>query len=110
MTSDKDIYWEREHSFLKHRFLQEYLKNLAVKVLYGHNRTLKYIDAFAGPWSSRDNVSYSDTSFAKAIETLEGVRQYLKTEHNLQNQKFDIFCAKGAYLLTKNWRSMPVRI
>jgi three-Cys-motif partner protein len=69
-----ELYRDREQSLIKHQFLTQYLQLAAFKTLQGRSKIFNYVDAFAGPWSVADESEYSDSSFAKAIGMLEGVR------------------------------------
>lgn len=74
MNTDEINYRDREHSRVKHIFLSQYLTEAAYKLFLGPAPVFNYIDAFAGPWKSKDTDTHSDTSFARAIESLEAVR------------------------------------
>ena len=77
MAAGVEQYPGREQSFIKHEFLTEYLQAAAFKTLQGRSRTFNFVDAFAGPWEVSDTEDLSDTSFAQALNTLEGVRVHL---------------------------------
>jgi hypothetical protein len=67
----------REHTAIKHFFLQQYLEPLCFKTLQSQKQpqpTFAYIDGFTGPWSARDQ-NYTDTSFGGAMS-----RRMLKKE------------------------------
>jgi three-Cys-motif partner protein len=69
----------REHSAIKHFFLEQYLELLCFKTLqYQKYRepSFAYIDGFTGPWSARDQ-NYTDTSFGVAINVLKRVKERL---------------------------------
>ena len=70
-------YEGREQSYIKHQFLNQYLKQAAFKTLQGRSPVFNFVDAFAGPWSVSDKDDYSDASFDQAIRTLETVRATL---------------------------------
>lgn len=72
--TDLSKYKGREQSYIKHRFLMQYLKQAAFKTLQGRSPVFNFVDAFAGPWSVSDKDDYSDASFHQALETLEAVR------------------------------------
>lgn len=74
MSADLDLYRDREHSYIKHQFLTQYLQAAAYKTLQGVSPIFNFVDAFAGPWSVSDSAKYSDASFDQAINTLEAVR------------------------------------
>lgn len=71
-------YENREHSWVKHQFLTEYLKAAAFKTLQGRSSVFNYIDGFAGPWAVADEDNYSDSSFDQAIRTLLAVKETLE--------------------------------
>lgn len=71
--TDRTLYVDREHSFIKHKFLTKYLEWAAYKTLR-HYPTFNFVDAFAGPWNVSDDDTYSDASFHQAINILEAVR------------------------------------
>jgi len=74
MAASRNLYQDREQSFIKHQFLTKYLQSAAYKTLQGHSPTFNFVDAFAGPWQVSDTAKYSDASFDQAISTLEEVR------------------------------------
>lgn len=63
MCSETDPYEGREHSKIKHLFLQKYLQAASFKVLQGpgFREYFTYVDGFAGPWSVADASDYSDS-------------------------------------------------
>ncbi len=68
-----DEYRNREQTRAKHFILRRYLQTLAFKWLEGGARELTYVDAFSGPWNSRD-TRFADTSFMIAIDVLKDAR------------------------------------
>lgn len=74
----EDPYEGREQSAAKHEILRTYLQRLAFKVAWGPRgaRTINYVDAFAGPWESKQE-SLDDTSPSIALRTLLDVRRSL---------------------------------
>lgn len=75
MNTESDPYYKREHSYIKHCFLAQYLEIAAFKILQsGHGQEVfNFIDGFAGPWQTVDD-DYTDASFDQAMRTLENVR------------------------------------
>lgn len=66
-------YAGREQASVKHFLLESYLARLIMITAQTRYQRIAYVDAFAGPWkSARDDLS--DTSFAKAIDVMEGCR------------------------------------
>lgn len=66
-------YEGREQSYLKHRVLQEYLREWSHKIAsLGRNGRVRlwYVDCFAGPWNSR-NENRTDTSIYIGLKALE---------------------------------------
>ena len=62
-------YAGREHTYFKHRVLQEYLTAWAIKVGRASLR-LWYVDCFAGPWKAQDQ-HLTDTSPHVGLEALK---------------------------------------
>ena len=77
MTVSIETYRGREQSFIKHRFLSQYIRAAAFKTLQGRSPTFNFVDAFAGPWRVSDEATFSDASFDQALRTLEVVRASL---------------------------------
>ena len=71
----------REQTFIKHEFLTEYIEVLAFKKLF-HNQILNYVDAFAGPWRTKDIDGLSDTSFDLTLKRLVKVKDILEKKQN----------------------------
>ena len=95
MASEIGQYSGREQSFIKHRFLTNYLQAAAYKTLQARSRTFNFVDAFAGPWSVSDE-KYSDASFDQALRTFEDVRANLG-KNGLENIKIRFcFCERDA--------------
>lgn len=66
-------YAGREQASVKHFLLESYLARLIMITAQARYQRIAYVDAFAGPWkSAKDDLS--DTSFAKAIDVMEGCR------------------------------------
>ncbi len=66
-------YEGREQSYLKHRVLQEYLREWSHKIgSLGERGRIKlwYVDCFAGPWQSH-NENLTDTSIYIGLKALE---------------------------------------
>lgn len=77
MAVDIALYRDREHSYIKHKFLTQYLQAAAYKIMRGYP-TFNFVDAFAGPWRVSDEKDFSDASFDQAIKILEDVRDDLR--------------------------------
>jgi hypothetical protein len=61
-------YKDREQSYVKHVFLENYLERLAHKTA-SHYPRIVYVDGFAGPWQSAHEY-FQDTSFGIALNAL----------------------------------------
>ena len=94
MSVTPTSYTGREQTFVKHRFLTEYLKNAAYKILQGHYSVFNYVDAFAGPWKLSDADEFSDASFHQAVKTLEDVRSDLERRGKRGLQIRSFFCER----------------
>ena len=73
-----DLYSGRGQTFAKHVLLQNYLQELAFKVLQSKNPPgeFLYIDGFSGPWRSKGEA-LEDTSFSISLTLLTDVREVL---------------------------------
>lgn len=58
--NDIEVYAGREQAYVKHHLLRRYLQKLFYKIC-SRQRSIAYVDAFAGPWKST-TASLSDTS------------------------------------------------
>ena len=78
---DLTNYAGREHAYVKHYLLAEYLSRWAYKIGSKWD-PLVFIDGFAGPWGSKDE-EFKDTSFGIALsalnETVEGLSKVHRT-------------------------------
>src|SRR5438876_7027414 len=72
-------YEGREQASVKHFLLESYLARLIMITAQGKYSRIAYVDAFAGPWKASSS-DLSDTSFAKAIDVMEGCRVQLATK------------------------------
>lgn len=75
-------YHGREQSWLKHRFLTEYLRAWAHKLGSKHRR-LWYVDVFAGPWKSKD-AKLHDTSIYIGLNALEEAAETWRHSHDIE--------------------------
>ncbi len=63
-------YEGREQSFIKHVVLTDYFEAWTYKITASKlRRRIWYVDCFAGPWEAKE-PNLEDTSFAKALSTL----------------------------------------
>lgn len=70
------LYDQRWQTQAKHDLLRAYLEPFAFKVLQVYG-SLDFVDGFAGPWKSRDEAGFRDTSFGIAVDVLDGVMRRL---------------------------------
>lgn len=74
----RELYDQREQSYVKHLFLTRYLQAGAFKIFQGKSSVFNYVDAFAGPWRVQDDDALSDSSFFQVLNILDEVRNVLK--------------------------------
>jgi three-Cys-motif partner protein len=80
MDREKLVPYEgREQAFVKHFLLESYLARLIMITAQVRYSRIAYVDAFAGPWKAASS-DLRDTSFAKAIDVMEGCRVQLATQ------------------------------
>lgn len=87
MTADRsqgrrELYRDREQSYVKHVILRKYLERFAY-IIGSWADSITYVDGFSGPWQARSE-DLSDTSFAIAIQELRKARQHLLETRNKQ--------------------------
>jgi three-Cys-motif partner protein len=71
-----DQYRGREQAYFKHRLLEAYLERLFMIVGH-HERTICYVDCFAGPWQSQDE-EMEDTSIGISLKIINKCREGLR--------------------------------
>ncbi len=69
-------YIGREQAYFKHQLLRAYLERL-IMIVGQHQRTICYVDCFAGPWKSQDD-DLEDTSIAVSLNIIRKCRDGLK--------------------------------
>ena len=70
-------YKGREQAYVKHRLLEAYLERLFMIVGH-HERTICYVDCFAGPWQSQDE-DMEDTSIGISLKIIDKCRDGLRS-------------------------------
>jgi three-Cys-motif partner protein len=75
MAVDFKHYAGREQAFVKHTFLDEYLK-AALGIICSRYNEFVYVDGFAGPWKSAAGEDFDDTSFGIALKHMTKVRKF----------------------------------
>lgn len=68
-------YIGREQAYFKHLLLEAYLERLFM-IVGQHNRTICYVDCFAGPWKSQAE-DLEDTSIAISLKLINKCREGL---------------------------------
>lgn len=74
--SSPDHYRGREQADIKHRLLEAYLERLFMIVGH-HERTITYVDCFAGPWEEQGD-DLADTSIARSLNIIKKCREGLR--------------------------------
>lgn len=69
-------YFGREQSYFKHQLLKAYLERLFM-IVGQHQRTICYVDCFAGPWEAKGN-DLQDTSIAVSLDIIRKCRDGLR--------------------------------
>lgn len=71
-----DHYRGREQTFIKHRLLEAYLERLFM-IVGQHEKTITYVDCFAGPWEEQGD-DLEDTSITRSLNIIRKCREGLK--------------------------------
>jgi len=69
-------YIGREQAYFKHQLLRAYLERL-IMIVGQHQRTICYVDCFAGPWKSQDD-GLEDTSIVISLTLINRCREALQ--------------------------------
>ena len=69
-------YKGREQAYFKHRLLEAYLERLFM-IVGQHQKTICYVDCFAGPWQEQGE-NLEDTSIAISLKIIQKCREGLK--------------------------------
>lgn len=72
-------YKDREQTYLKHFFLEQYLETVAYHIGFSQKEFV-YIDCFSGPWRTADE-ELGDTSIRIALDRLNSVRDGLARQN-----------------------------
>jgi three-Cys-motif partner protein len=70
-----DQYKGREQAYFKHRLLEAYLERLFM-IIGQHQKTICYVDCFAGPWQEK-GTDLEDTSIARSLNIIKKCRTSL---------------------------------
>jgi three-Cys-motif partner protein len=71
----RDLYRDREQSYVKHVILRAYLERFA-HIIGSWADSITYVDCFSGPWQTKSE-EFRDTSFGIAIDELRKARQHI---------------------------------
>lgn len=82
MNDFEQFYDGREQTLVKHSVLKRYLQRFAY-IIGSRWNSITYVDCFSGPWNERSST-FSDTSFAIAIEQLRTARQQLAKDFRIR--------------------------
>lgn len=82
MSIDFKHYAGREQAFVKHTFLDEYLK-AALGIICSRYREFVYVDGFAGPWKSTAGEHFDDTSFGIALKHMTKILEFYESKGRL---------------------------
>jgi three-Cys-motif partner protein len=82
MAVDFKHYGGREQAFVKHTFLDEYLK-AALGIICSRYSEFVYVDGFAGPWKSAAGEDFDDTSFGIALKHMTKIREFYESKGRL---------------------------
>lgn len=112
-----DEYIGKEHTFLKHLILKDYLEGWSHKMAsiykYVGKLSLFYIDCFSGPWKS-SSEQHSDTSIYIALQALnEAHKTWVKNGYNIETNAIFIEKNKKSFdelesLVTKEKKNVRV--
>lgn len=91
-------YRGREQTYFKHQLLSAYLERFFM-IVGQYQRTICYVDCFAGPWQARDEA-LEDTSIATSLNIIRKCREgLLKLGHDVKFKA--IFVEKDAVAFTR---------
>lgn len=101
-------YKGREQAYFKHRLLETYLERLFMIVGH-HQKTICYVDCFAGPWQEK-GTELEDTSIAKSLHIIKRCQNGFAGEKNCPKFRA-LFIEKEAepyqklydYLTSRKW-------
>lgn len=71
----RELYRDREQSYVKHVILRTYLERFA-HIIGSWADSITYVDCFSGPWKTKSE-EFRDTSFGIAIDELRKARQHI---------------------------------
>jgi three-Cys-motif partner protein len=106
-----DAYRGREQAYFKHRLLEAYLERLFM-IIGHHQKTICYVDCFAGPWQERGD-DLKDTSIATSLNIIEKCRDGFAGKRNCPKFRA-LFIEKEAkpyqklndYLACRKWKGI----
>ncbi|MDD2539976.1 MAG: three-Cys-motif partner protein TcmP [Desulfuromonadaceae bacterium] len=96
------LYKGREQARFKHELLEAYLERLFM-IVGQHQRTICYVDCFAGPWQAKGD-DLEDTSIAVSLDIIQKCREgLLKFNHNVHFKALFVEKDPTAYTKLKNY-------
>src|SRR4051812_36858442 len=98
-----DDYVGREQAYVKHVFLERYLKALFIKTASAYDHIV-YVDGFAGPWQSA-NEQFGDTSFGIALDALQAAKATWKSKRSVKMTAVLIEKNQAAYAKLESTKS-----
>jgi three-Cys-motif partner protein len=97
-----ELYKGREQSRFKHELLEAYLERLFM-IVGQHQRTICYVDCFAGPWQAKGD-DLEDTSIAVSLNIIRKCREgLLKNDHNIHFKALFVEKDPMAYAKLKDY-------
>lgn len=93
-----ELYKGREQARFKHELLEAYLERLFM-IVGQHQRTICYVDCFAGPWQAKGE-NLEDTSIAVSLNIIRKCREGLLARNHNVNFKA-VFVEKDPKAYTK---------
>jgi three-Cys-motif partner protein len=109
-----DAYRGREQAYFKHCLLEAYLERLFMIVGH-HQKTISYVDCFAGPWQEK-GTELEDTSIAKSLNIitkcqkgLAGKKLYPKFRTLYIEKEAEPFRKLNDYLTSRKWEGIDTQ-
>jgi len=97
-----ELYKGREQARFKHELLEAYLERLFM-IVGQHQRTICYVDCFAGPWQAKGD-DLEDTSIAVSLNIIRKCREgLLKINHKVHFKALFVERDRTAYAKLKEY-------
>jgi three-Cys-motif partner protein len=98
-----DNYKGREHSYVKHVLLEQYLEALIYKTASAYLHIV-YVDGFAGPWQN-SSEQFDDTSFGIALKALRRAKASWKAAR--RDVKMSVILIERASAAFQKLQTLP---